>query len=173
MPGLLVLDGGACPVGLESTVLDLTQDAPVILRPGTVTADDLAKVLGRAVDSKHATAQGASPGTAVSHYAPVTPARLVPRGALADELARERGRCAVLAASTASIESLSAQARARHTILCMPQGWQAYAAALYDRLRLADAERCSRILIEDPATEPVDRWAGVRDRLRRATARRA
>ena len=72
-----VLDGGPCTVGVESTVLDLTGGRPVILRPGGVTAEALADVIGP-VDTAPAGADDApdSPGRLTSHYAPATPVRL-------------------------------------------------------------------------------------------------
>ncbi len=179
VPGLLVLDGGACTLGIESTVLDLsggahgaTPRAPTILRPGSVTAEQIAAVLGRTVDVARAQAQGASPGTALRHYAPNTPAVLVAHGELARVLARERARCAVLAVS---LDALPAELRARHSVIVMPTGSDAYATALYDRLRHADSLGCERIVIEDPASasaiiaSPADAWGAIRDRLMRAT----
>lgn len=69
-----VLDGGACPVGLESTIVGMEGDTPVLLRPGGIAAEDLAKVLGRPL----AAHQGAinAPGQLSSHYAPDAPVRL-------------------------------------------------------------------------------------------------
>jgi L-threonylcarbamoyladenylate synthase len=73
----LILAAGACPVGLESTVLDLSGDVPVILRPGAVTPEDIARVLGQAPaidDGQHDKPK--SPGQLLRHYAPKTPVRL-------------------------------------------------------------------------------------------------
>lgn len=76
----LILAGGACSVGLESTVIDLSGDAPLILRPGAVTAEDLAPVLEMAVASdfgvKDAAHKPRSPGQTLRHYAPSIPIRL-------------------------------------------------------------------------------------------------
>lgn len=166
VPDLLVLDGAPCTVGIESTVLDLTQERPAILRPGTVTAEQIAAVLGCAPHTAAATAQGASPGTALGHYAPVTPAQVVGRSDLAGHLAAAADRCAVLAVS---LHALPAGEQARHIVVPMPAQAAAYAAVLYDRLRAADASGCARIIIEDPCKEPAAEWAGVRDRLQRAT----
>lgn len=73
----MILAAGACPVGLESTVLDLSGDVPVILRPGAVTPDDIARILGEAPavdDGQHDAPK--SPGQLLRHYAPKTPVRL-------------------------------------------------------------------------------------------------
>ena len=71
----VILDGGPCAVGLESTVLDLSVPQPTILRPGAVTAEDLEPVLGPVADPGHDAAVKA-PGMLLSHYAPAKPLRL-------------------------------------------------------------------------------------------------
>lgn len=82
----LVLDAGPCPVGLESTVLDLTGDVPVVLRPGAVTPAALAAVLGRPVlETPPAEGPVRSPGLLLKHYAPDTRVRLEARHLEADE----------------------------------------------------------------------------------------
>lgn len=82
----MILDGGPCRVGVESTVLDLTQDTPVLLRPGGVPIEDVAKLLGRTPIS-HLTDDTApkSPGQLTSHYAPHLPVRLDATDAKPDE----------------------------------------------------------------------------------------
>lgn len=76
----LILASGACDVGLESTILDLTTDTPTILRPGAITADDLAGVLGVTPEYAHVVAGAGdapkSPGLLLKHYAPRLPLRL-------------------------------------------------------------------------------------------------
>lgn len=72
----LILDGGACRVGLESTVLDLTQHTAVILRPGAVTAEEIAALIGPVKVSAEDPALPKSPGQLASHYAPSLPVRL-------------------------------------------------------------------------------------------------
>ena len=73
----LVLDGGPCRVGLESTVLDLTGAAPAILRPGAITAEEIAAVLGEPVTRADGDPTAPkSPGQLASHYAPGLPLRL-------------------------------------------------------------------------------------------------
>jgi L-threonylcarbamoyladenylate synthase len=77
----LILDGGACPVGIESTVLDLSEKQPTLLRPGAVTHADLEKALGQPVARAHIVATGqtglASPGLLARHYAPNRPLHLL------------------------------------------------------------------------------------------------
>lgn len=73
----MILDGGRCPIGVESTVLDLTAPTPTLLRPGGVTEEELTATIGP-VASSHATATEVpkSPGQLASHYAPELPLRL-------------------------------------------------------------------------------------------------
>ena len=73
----LVLAAGACTVGLESTVLDLSGDAPAVLRPGGVTAEEISEVLGKAVLYDHSDPDAPrSPGQLLKHYAPSIPVRM-------------------------------------------------------------------------------------------------
>src|SRR5262249_38902646 len=85
-PELLVLDGGASPVGLESTVLDLSRARPIVLRPGAITAEMLKPVIGEIADPLFA-GQTASPGTGGRHYAPKSRAELVDAAQLERRLA--------------------------------------------------------------------------------------
>jgi L-threonylcarbamoyladenylate synthase len=165
VPQLMVLDGGACEVGIESTVLDMTTERPVVLRPGSVSAEQIGRLLGCHVDSKHSAEQGASPGTASSHYAPRSPAVLVKPAQLEEFLAAQREQCVVL-----MIAPLGAPGavRQKHHVILMPELCEAYAAVLYDRLRAADAHNCSLIVIQEPSPQG-GHWAGVIDRLHRAT----
>lgn len=72
----LTIDGGACRVGLESTVLDLTQGQAVILRPGTITAEQIAAQIGSVIAATDDPTAPKSPGQLASHYAPNLPVRL-------------------------------------------------------------------------------------------------
>ena len=77
----LVLDGGACPVGLESTILDLTSGVPVLLRPGGVTREELISVFGEIASPPASDDVPRAPGSLPSHYAPSRPVRLKVREA--------------------------------------------------------------------------------------------
>jgi len=72
----MILDGGACPVGVESTVLDLTTDRPTLLRPGGLAKEALEEVLGPLCEALHDDTAPKSPGMLLSHYAPGLPVRL-------------------------------------------------------------------------------------------------
>lgn len=72
-----VLDGGACTVGIESTVVDVTTEKVVVLRPGTITPEEIADVIGEMVSIDTGARNTRSPGTRYRHYAPTIPVRLV------------------------------------------------------------------------------------------------
>jgi len=153
----LVLEGGPSEVGIESTIVDVSRGAPVILRPGKISARDIEAVLGEAVTQPLAEAPRHSGGLE-RHYAPRTPARLVPVHELDREIARLKDKVAVLAFSRPD-ERVDYWLR-------MPRDAQAYAHRLYAALRELDSAGCEAILIEAPPDAPE--WAAVRDRLRRA-----
>lgn len=159
----LILDGGACKVGLESTIVDLSRGVPVILRPGAIGADDIARVLGRRprLRGEGAAEQGATPrvsGALAAHYAPRTPLELVAADALAAQARPGDAVLARCAAPTSLAEGVAwAQAPAD------PAG---YGHDLYARLRSLDESGAARILVEAPPATPA--WAAVADRLGRA-----
>ncbi len=153
----LVLEGGPSEVGIESTILDLSSAAPVLLRPGHISSEELKKVLGREVLEATA-ASPRHPGGMERHYAPHTPARLVPTHALDKEISGLKERVAVLAFSRPD-ERVDFWLR-------MPREPQAYAQRLYAALRELDGAGCERILVEAPPESAE--WSAVRDRLKRA-----
>ena len=155
----LVLDGGPSEVGIESTIVDLSGGKAVLLRPGGISRRQLEQALGETVEEKRADSPRHSGGHQ-RHYAPRTPARLVPAHALDQEIARLKDRVAVLAFSRPD-ERVDYWLR-------MPREPQGYARKLYAALRELDAAQCESILIEAPPEAPE--WAGVRDRLLRATS---
>ena len=157
-PDLMILDGGACDVGLESTIVDLSRGAPVLLRPGAVTREQIAAVIGHAPRDRDADAPRAS-GTLAAHYAPGTPLRLVASAALDGKLA-EAGRCAALAFR----EALPAAA----AFIAADADPARYAHDLYANLRALDAAGAEAILVESPPATPA--WEAVNDRLARAAA---
>ncbi|MGF6773116.1 L-threonylcarbamoyladenylate synthase [Paraburkholderia sp. GAS199] len=164
-----VLDGGASDVGIESTILDLSRGFPALLRPGRVTPQDIADVLGEAPrlpDGSDATAPRAS-GTLKAHYAPRTPLALLPFGALEPLLAsREAGERVALVARV-SRAGQWADAEGVHFIAA-PEDPHAYARDLYSLLRALDRANVSRILIEK-LPDTIE-WIAVNDRLGRAAA---
>lgn len=160
----LILDGGPCDVGIESTIIAFTMDEPMLLRPGGIAQDAIAAVLGRMPIARDATAPRAS-GTLSSHYAPRTPASLVVADALRAELAQlaERDeRVGVLARMSDAPEELDG------VWLRAPEDPIAYARTLYANLRALDAANADSILIEQVPDDPA--WNAIRDRLARATS---
>jgi L-threonylcarbamoyladenylate synthase len=153
----LVLEGGPSEVGIESTIVDLSRSDPVVLRPGQISRADIEAVLGRAIGEK-AQDVPRHPGGLERHYAPRTPARLVPAYQLDREIARLKDKVAVLAFSRPD-ERVDYWLR-------MPREPQAYARKLYAALRELDSAGCEAILVEAPP--PAPEWAAVLDRLRRA-----
>lgn len=164
---LLVIDGGACRAGIESTVVDLTQEPARVLRPGVIGADALAGVLGREVLGADAgeprPGPAASPGVLGPHYQPRTPVRLIEDAATADLRADE-----VLVAWSVDAHP------AGGGLVGIPGGAGAYGAALYARLHEADRLRAFGIVVECPAeagnaAEAAARSA-IMERLRRAAS---
>jgi L-threonylcarbamoyladenylate synthase len=153
----LVLEGGASEVGIESTIVDLSGGAPVLLRPGHISKEELEKVLQVELLRKTAASPKHSGGLE-RHYAPRTPARLIPSYDLDKEIARLKDRVAVLAFSRPD-ERVDYWLR-------MPRDAQRYAQKLYGALRELDSAGCEEILVEAPPDTPE--WAAVRDRLMRA-----
>jgi len=167
---LLVLDGGPCAVGIESTIVDCTRGAPVLLRPGAITRAQVEAACGQRLQGDVAAlaALGEAPrasGTLEAHYAPAAKLRLMDAKALQtslDLLGAEAAHIAVYARTP--LRLLSSQVLLRR----MPDDAQATAQQLFSVLRDFDAQGVKLIWVElVPATAE---WDGVRDRLQRAAA---
>lgn len=160
----MILDGGQSEVGIESTILDLSRwetHGAVLLRPGQVSADAIAAVIGVTPQAPDVTAPRAS-GTLEAHYAPRTPVALVPSNefiATAARLASAGKRIAMMRHSTGSFPEAVA-------LFALPDTPDGYAHDLYAALRSLDGAGADVILIEQPASD--QKWQGVNDRLRRA-----
>lgn len=153
----LLLDGGPCEVGLESTIIDLSRTAPVLLRPGGVRLEQIEEALGAAIQVSPNIARPTQideqaprvSGSLAAHYAPLTPTRLV-----------SSEQFAVLMNAPA--------AHLGHVVgLALEGDPQTYGAALYARLRALDQRGAREIWIEHPPADPA--WLAVLDRLQRAT----
>ncbi len=157
-----VLDGGSCPLGLESTVLDLSGSGPVILRPGGISREQLEKTLGTAVAEAHACGgePPLSPGMKYCHYAPCAPLYLI------------SGSCA---GRRALIRSLAAFYRKRGLKVGVwqvppgPAGLPLASRELFTALRRFDTQGVGLILAEGIC--PRGLGAAVMNRLRKAARR--
>ncbi|MCS7170315.1 MAG: L-threonylcarbamoyladenylate synthase, partial [Candidatus Kapabacteria bacterium] len=154
-----VVDGGPCEVGLESTVLHLLTDPPMILRPGVVTAEELSAVLGSPVGYWHSQETGPvpSPGVKYRHYAPQA--------------------AVVLVASWEAVRQWMANHTEANPVVLAPRPSQEHipvvfrpldVATLYAEFRRADAEGRSHILVL--CTPAVQANPALWDRLRKAAA---
>jgi L-threonylcarbamoyladenylate synthase len=165
----LVLDGGPCPGGIESTVLDLSTSPPRVLRPGPILPSELGGVIGEVtapeirVSDQHL--RLSSPGTSIRHYAPR--ARLecyrdpVQASTRVAELSVSERQVHWLTRITARPPSAS-----KIQTVQMPRDSADYAAQLYDALHNADRWAAEYVIVEMPPDE--EEWLAVRDRLRRA-----
>jgi len=171
-PLAMILDGGACQVGIESTIIAITDEAK-ILRPGMITSEAVEAALGYKLGHPDLLqAEPRVPGSLASHYAPQT--RLtVTNGSdlvlLALELSALDKGVGVIA-SSATVEKLkeNLSGRGYDSLIVAPADADQYARLLYEQLRRFDALKLDRIFVE---TVPSgSSWDGVRDRLQRASA---
>jgi L-threonylcarbamoyladenylate synthase len=179
---LLIMDGGACHVGIESTIVDCTRAAPVLLRPGVLTPQQLSDACGVTVitpSAPDADAPRAS-GTLESHYAPAAKVQLMTAADLqnaiyASSSANTKTSADVTGAGTAaglvaiwsrSPVQLPAANVAHFNVQPMPQSAADCAHQLFAQLRDFDALGVAHIWVEAPPLTPD--WDGVRDRLTRA-----
>jgi len=161
---LLILDGGACPVGIESTIIDCSRGMPVRLRPGTIGLDELHAAAGVSIAERDAQAPRAS-GTLASHYAPRAKVRLMDATELQTALDLLGGEARQLAVyHRTPLRVLSPHVR----VARMPDDAAACARELFAVLRALDANDTRLIWVERPPADAA--WDGVRDRLQRAAA---
>jgi len=160
----LVLDGGECKLGLESTIVACLDGTVRLLRPGAVTLSQLQRIVGEVLIDATKDAPRV-PGSERSHYAPSTPLSIVPGDDLEKEVASmgERGRRVAVLAMRPPLGSYTLL-----TWINAGQRAEAYAHTLYANLRTLDKVGCARILVQElPGDE---RWDAARDRLQRAAA---
>ena len=165
----MILDGGPCSGGLESTVVDATGPTVRLLRHGLVAVSLLEDVVGH-VEVAIAAGESAarSPGQMAKHYSPRTELRLVEREALMDEL-MEAARSGRKVGSVMFHGMAFAPLTASPTYISRPAEPDRAASRLYDTLFRLDQAGLDLIFVEQPPNEPA--WAAIRDRLTRASAR--
>jgi len=164
----LILDAGACAVGIESTIVDLSRGEPRLLRPGSISREQLQEVLGRAVLDADVHAPRAS-GRLDAHYAPRTPLELVQAADLRARVTALHGEVAVLAPASC-LGTLDASLAVRLAI-ATEDAPAMYAQSLYANLHRLDRSGARRLLVVVPPQGPG--WDAVRDRLFKAAARTA
>jgi L-threonylcarbamoyladenylate synthase len=160
----LVLDGGDCEVGLESTIVACRDGEVTLLRPGNITLADLERIVGPVQTAGSAAPR--VPGSLRSHYAPSTPVELASEDSIDRRCMEEGPAAATLAVLSRRSRPTGCRALAWRTLPADPAG---FGHALYAALRELDASGAARILVE---TVPGSGdWAAIRDRLQRASAR--
>lgn len=156
----LILEGGMSEIGLESTIIDVSHESPVLLRPGMISVMDIEqtlqkRILRRQVDSPRVS------GSLASHYAPQTETYLISPSEIFQFLQKNSSRIALVARTIVEVSDPNVE------VISMPDDAKAYAHDLYQTLRFLDQSGFEKILIE---TVPEDsEWDAIRDRLIRAT----
>ena len=148
----LILDGGPCPIGVESTIVDCSVDPPQILRPGGIPTEEIAALLGAGLGSDLASASGPSraSGMLASHYAPTARVLLAPDPQAVEALLERHPDARLIGADVDAVT---------------------YAQRLYDWLRQADTDGVDVVVAVLPA--PAGLGHAIRDRLVKAAAHRA
>lgn len=157
-----ILDGGPCPIGIESTVLDYSSAPPILLRPGHIGVEDIEAVCGEALGYPNGQPQKA-PGTLPAHYAPATALLWLDFDSICIELSHHQPGFRLAAMIRSPVDpSHSSDV----TIAAMPTDPVNYAKTFYRTLRRLDAGGFARILIEKTPTDAT--WAAINDRIARA-----
>src|SRR5579862_1328870 len=164
----LILDGGPCTVGIESTVLSLADPTPTLLRPGAISRLQLESIIGP-IASVHEAPTGShpSPGMHPRHYSPRTSLLLVSGGNLPDHA---HGQGLYLKhRHPPTIPAKTVQVNVQVKIIQMPSTPAEYAAALYHQLHQADEGNYAWIAVDLPPQDPE--WEAIHDRLSRAASK--
>ncbi len=154
----LILDGGPCKVGVESTIVDVSGDEPVILRPGMISSDQIENVLQKKLSTPKKNAPRVS-GSLDSHYAPETKVILMEQAEIFS-FAEGKNSVAVLTRTPEMFND-------NYCVTSMPEKAEQYAQNLYQALRELDKKKFSCILVENVPDQ--SEWQAIRDRLKRAS----
>ena len=155
-----ILDGGACAVGIESTVLSLAGEGPILLRPGGISRAQIEAVVGPVSQLLDTTAEAhPAPGMHPRHYSPRTRLILVRNGAVPEQ------------GSGAYLQLHISPSRGVRTLVLMPANPAEYAANLYRVLHDLDSKNYDWIAVDTPHNDPE--WDAIRDRLTRAATSEA
>ena len=180
----LIVDGGTCVIGIESTIIDLTSEQPRVLRPGMISAREIALVLKKPISgiqdpnlaktkfTDRPTKQTPRvSGSLPSHYAPKTPATLIPGCATLSEIVKKqlkKNNVVVLAYKTKKVDTGPDDKKL--IWIELPDYPTNYAQEIYQRLHEADDHHFDLIIIEDVPEKPD--WIAIKDRLKRAATHR-
>jgi L-threonylcarbamoyladenylate synthase len=159
----LILDGGSCEFGIESTIIDLTTQVPRLLRPGSIAREAIEHALGRDVDAPafDDPSTPRAPGGLARHYAPRKPLELV-------EASRLAARVHELGANRVAVLAPAPPLPTVAHWWTAPPAPERYAHHLYEFLHRMDASSAERLVVQRPPREP--QWAALNDRLERAAA---
>jgi len=160
----MILDGGACQVGLESTIVDLSGDQPRLLRPGQISKAEIESVLQQPLLLPEAYEKIHAPGMMEVHYAPITKTLLCTqdqlRGIFQDDTFKHQNKIGILSFGR-EINSGSFD-----KIIVMPVTVNDYGQLLYSKLRELDNAELDLILAEQPPQ--TSEWLPINDRLKKA-----
>ena len=167
-----ILDGGACRVGVESTIVDLSGSRPRLLRPGHISRLEIEAVLQTEliITAPQAEQSIRAPGMMAVHYAPATVAKRSPTNALPaiiHDLTAQHKKIGLLAFNKGMIKCVVAD-NEPDKIIRMPKRAEEYAKVLYAALRELDSLQLDIILVEQPPE--IESWRAVNDRLCKATS---
>ena len=171
---LLILDGGDCAVGIESTIVDLSSGTPVLLRPGAITPEQIEQQTGVCVLQAGARADSGQitprvSGSLKAHYAPNTPLRLYAAGAALDCISQypdTKSHIALVVWESEQIQDHQISGASHIQQVSIPEQSDLFASRLYRLLRDLDDHSWDLIVMPEP---PMGQeWDGVRDRLQRA-----
>lgn len=163
----LIVDGGSCVIGIESTVLDLSVSPPRILRPGMIHAESLTAVVGPVRTAPFAGGRPRSPGLLLRHYSPRAPLRIWSGQdpSQLQDILRESG---LPAERVHLLGRGQVPGGAAGNLCAMPREPAAYAKALYAELHRADQAGAGLIIVE--SVPDREEWRAIADRLKRAAA---
>jgi L-threonylcarbamoyladenylate synthase len=171
---LLILDGGDCAVGIESTIVDLSSGTPVLLRPGAITPEQIEQQTGVCILQAGARADSGQitprvSGSLKAHYAPNTPLRLYAAGAALDCISQypdTKSHIALVVWESEQIQDHQISGTSHIQQVPIPEQSDLFASRLYRLLRDLDDHSWDLIVMPEP---PMGQeWDGVRDRLQRA-----
>lgn len=162
----MILDGGPCTVGVESTIVSVLADGPALLRPGGITVAQIEALLGQQLGRGSPAVR--TPGRLASHYAPGTGMEVLPGDELRQRIAALLGQGLRVAVMTLQCAPSSGAALERVQWHQMPAEAAEYARVLFATLHELDKAGFDRLLVEAPPEQPE--WLAVRDRLARAAS---